>query len=124
VINPSVTTATAGAAFDVTLTALDQDNNVAVQYDGTVSFSSTDRGSGVVLPANYTFTTTDAGVHTFANGITLVTAGNQSLSVVDTSTSASGGHGLSSIGIAVNPAAASALTITGLPLTVTRGAAQ
>jgi hypothetical protein len=78
----------------------------------------------VVLPANYTFTAADAGVHTFAGGVTLVTAGNQTLSVIDTSTVASGGTGLSSASVAVNPAVVSALTITGLPATVTRGATQ
>src|SRR5262249_2605431 len=76
IVSPSVTTPTAGTAFDVTLTALDQYNNVAVHYDGTVRFSSTDHGSGVMLPANYTFTAADAGVHTFAGSVTLVTAGN------------------------------------------------
>src|SRR5207244_5975689 len=111
---------TAGAPFDVTLTALDQYNNVAVHYVGTVSFSSTDRGAAVVLPANYTFTVIDAGVHTFASGFTLVTAGNQSTSVVDTSTVASGGYGLTSANIALKPAAGSAFTISGLPATVTR----
>jgi sugar lactone lactonase YvrE len=124
VITPSVTTATAGAPFDVTLTALDQDNNVAVHYLGTVSFSSTDHGAAVVLPADYTFTAADAGVHAFASGCTLITSGNQTLSVVDTSTVASGGYGLTSADIAVNPAAASALTISGLPGTVTRGSPQ
>ncbi len=124
VVSPSVTTTTAGAPFDVTLTALDQSNNVAVHYVGTVSFSTSDRGSGVVLPANYTFTAADAGVHTFAGGVTLVTAGNQSLLAVDISTVASGGYGLANAGITVIPAAASALAITGLPATVTRGAAQ
>jgi sugar lactone lactonase YvrE len=124
VLTPSVTTATAGAAFDLTLTALDENNNVAAHYDGTVSFWTTDRGSGVVLPADYTFTAADAGVHTFAGGVTLVTAGSQSISVVDTSSLVSGGYGLSSVSITVNPADTSTFTITGLPLTVTRGAAQ
>jgi sugar lactone lactonase YvrE len=124
VITPSVTTATAGAPFDVTLTALDQFNNVAVHYDGTVDFSGTDHGSGVVLPTDYTFTAADAGVHTFASGVTLVTAGNQALSVVDTSTVTTGGYGLSSANITVNPAEASVFTITGLPATVIRGMAQ
>src|SRR5581483_3560416 len=99
-ITPSVTTATAGAAFDVTLTALDLYNNVAVHYDGTVNFSSTDHGLGVVLPASYTFTAAEAGVHTFAGGVTLVTAGNQSLSVVDTSMVYTSGSGGSSTSIA------------------------
>jgi hypothetical protein len=124
VITPSVSLATGGSPFDVTLTALDQYNNVAVHYVGTVDFSSTDHSSEVVLPADYTFTAADAGVHTFASGVTLVTAGSQTLSVVDTSTVASGGHGLSSDSIAVDPAAASAFTLSGLPATVSRGIAQ
>src|SRR5262249_1118699 len=105
-------------------TALDQYNNVATHYDGTVSFSSTDHGPGVVLPADYTFAAGDAGVHTFAGAVTLVTAGNQSLSVVDTSTVVSVATGLSSGTIAVTPAAVNSLTISGLPATVTRGATQ
>jgi hypothetical protein len=125
IVSPSVTTSTAGTAFDVTVTALDLNNNVAVHYDGTVSFSSTDHGSGVVLPANYAFTSADAGVHTFAGAVTLVTAGNQSLSVADNGyVVASGGGGGSSATIAVTPAAPGALAISGIPATVTRGATQ
>ncbi len=123
-LTPSATSATAGSAFDVTVTALDQDNNVAVHYVGAVSFSSTDHGSGVVLPADYTFTAADAGVHNFAGGVTLVTAGSQSLSVVDTSTVTGGGSASANASVAVIPAPASTLTITGLPSTVTRGTAQ
>jgi hypothetical protein len=126
-VTPSVTTATAGAPFDVTLTALDQDNHVAVHYVGTVSFSSTDHGmggAGPALPADYSFTAADAGVHIFAGGVRLVSAGNQTLSVVDTSTVVTGGYGLSSASIVVSPAAASTFTIAGLPATVTRGVAQ
>jgi hypothetical protein len=124
VITPSVSTTMAGSPFDLTLTALDQYNNVAVHYVGTVDFSSTDHGSGVVLPADYTFTAADVGVHAFVGAVTLVTAGSQTISVVDTSTVASGGYGLTSDNIAVTPAAASAFTITGLPGTVSRGIAQ
>jgi hypothetical protein len=76
-------TATAGRAFTVIVTALDPYNNVATGYRGTVHFISTDRAA--VLPANYTFTTNDAGVHTFGNGVTLKTAGTQTISVFDTS---------------------------------------
>ncbi len=42
---------------------------------------------GVVLPADYTFTTgvsSDNGVHTFAAGVTLITPGDQTLTAVDT----------------------------------------
>jgi hypothetical protein len=66
-------TVTAGAAFDLTVTALDPFNNTATDYTRTVSFTSTD--ASAVLPHDYTFTAADQGVHTFTNGVTLKTAG-------------------------------------------------
>jgi hypothetical protein len=69
-------TATAGTSFSITVTAQDAANNTVTDYTGTVTFSSTDTGVGRLLPANYTFTAGDNGVHTFSNGATLVTAGN------------------------------------------------
>jgi hypothetical protein len=78
----------AGATFDVTMTAVDPFGRVAVGYTGTLTFSTTDRGAGVVLPADYTFTLDDGGTHTFADTgmgeITLVTSGDQMLTVTDT----------------------------------------
>ena len=79
--------ATAGAAFSVTVTAKDPYGNTATGYTGTVHFTSSDSQTGVILPANYTFTAADAGVHTFTNGVTLETAGNQTVTATDTSTS-------------------------------------
>jgi hypothetical protein len=73
---------TAGAAFDLTVTAVDRFGQVAVGYSGTVTFSSTDPDPGVVLPADYTFTGDDAGVHSFSE-TTLVTRGQQALTVMD-----------------------------------------
>ena len=70
------TAATAGAAQTVTVTVLDAIGNVATGYTGTVYFSSTDVQAG--LPASYTFTAADAGIHTFS--VTLKTAGTQSIS--------------------------------------------
>src|SRR5205807_687302 len=70
---------TAGVAFSLTVTLLDRFNNVATGYRGTVHFTSTDAGAGLVLPPDYTFTAGDAGVHTFTNGATLVTAGSQTV---------------------------------------------
>src|SRR5207247_1972094 len=58
------TASTAGAAFTVTVTALDANNNTVTNYGGTVHFSSSD--SAASLPVNYTFTSTDAGVHAFS----------------------------------------------------------
>ena len=76
-------TATAGSSFTITVTALNASNAVEANYTGTVSFSSSD--AAAILPANYTFTAGNDGVHTFT--ITLKTAGTQSLTVTDTSNS-------------------------------------
>ena len=62
-------TTVSGTPFDVTVTALDTSGNIDTAYQGTVTFSTTDPDSGVVLPADYTFTTGDAGdngVHTYS----------------------------------------------------------
>jgi hypothetical protein len=110
-------TATAGSAFSITLTALDQFNNVATGYRGTVHFTTSDSGSGTVLPANYTFVAGDAGVHTFTNGITLVTAGTQTVTATDTTSSITG-----SSTISVSTAAATHFTISA-PGSATAGSA-
>jgi hypothetical protein len=70
-----------GAANSFAVTALDLYSNVATGYRGTVSFSSSDNQA--VLPANYPFTSTDDGMHTFS--ATLNTPGmNQSITATDT----------------------------------------
>jgi hypothetical protein len=78
----------AGMPFDVTVTAVDPFGQVAVGYAGTVTFSTSDPDPNVVLPADYTFTLADAGVHTFTDtGLgetTLLTHGDQTLTVSDT----------------------------------------
>ena len=61
------------------MTARDPFGNVATGYAGTVHFTSTD--ATATLPASYTFTTTDKGIHTFS--VTFATPGTQSLSVTD-----------------------------------------
>jgi Tol biopolymer transport system component len=79
-------TAVSDTPFDVTVMALDPYGNIDTNYQGTVTLSTTDPDQGVVLPADYTFTTDDGGdngVHTFQGGITLVTAGDQTLTVAD-----------------------------------------
>jgi hypothetical protein len=76
---------TSGTPFDVTITAQDANGLTAVGYQGTVTFGSTDTDPGVVLPASYTFTAADQGVHTFVGGCTLITVGNQTLTATDTS---------------------------------------
>ncbi|MGA7204381.1 MAG: cohesin domain-containing protein, partial [Specibacter sp.] len=71
-----------GAAFNVTLTALDAFENTAVSYTGTAHFTSSD--GAALLPADYAFVGGDQGVRVFS--VTLVTAGNQTLSATDTLT--------------------------------------
>jgi hypothetical protein len=90
---PSPTTA--GVSHSFTVTAQDNSGNIAFSYVGTIKFSSTDQKAG--LPANYTFTALDAGVHIFS--ATLNTAGTQSITATDAVASTISG---SQSGITVN----------------------
>ena len=109
--NPAVTTHlavsapstdTAGGTFSITVTAENGSNGTTSGYTGTIHFSSSDVAAG--LPANYTFTAADAGVHTFT-GLVLKTAGSQTITATDTSSSSITG----SATVAVSAAAASQL---------------
>jgi hypothetical protein len=75
------TSVSAGTSFSLTVTAVDAYSNTATGYRGTVHF--TDSVGGATLPANYTFTATDKGVHTFT-GLKLKTKGWQTITVTDT----------------------------------------
>ncbi len=110
------TTTTAGVAGGFTVTAKNADGTTNTGYTGTVQLKSTD--SQAVLPASYTFTSADAGVHTFS--VTLKTAGTQSITAADTTTAGlTGTDG----NITVNAAAASTMTVAGFPSTTSAGAA-
>jgi hypothetical protein len=124
VVNPvSVTVAgfpasvTAGAADSFTVTALDGAGNTLADYAGTVHFTSSDPQA--VLPADYTFTEADHGVHTFS--ATLKTAGSQSITVSDALVP--GVLSGTQSGITVTPAAMSRVTVAGFPSSVTAGVA-
>lgn len=104
---------TAGVAHTFTVTARDAFGNVCSGYTGTVKFSSSDVLAG--LPADYTFTAADAGVHTFTT--TLKKAGTQSITVTDSASSTVVG---SETGIAVSAAAAARFSISA-PTSVTQG---
>jgi hypothetical protein len=73
----------AGTPFDVTVLVVDAFGQVAFGYTGTVTFSVTDTDPAVVLPLDYTFTGDDQGTHSFSGAFTLITAGDQTLTVAD-----------------------------------------
>ncbi len=90
--------------------------SVATGYTGTVHFTSSDPHA--VLPADYTFTSGDNGVHAFT--VTLKTAGTASLAATDT---ANASLSATVPGITVTPAAASTLVLSGLPSSIAAGTA-
>ena len=71
----------------MTVTARDPFNNTATGYLGTIHFTKSDNGAGSRCRPDYTFVAGDNGVHTFINGVTLVTIGAQTLTATDTQTS-------------------------------------
>jgi hypothetical protein len=97
----------------ITVMAVDSNGNVDPSYTGTVVFRSTDPYPAV-LPNEYAFTSSDQGVHTFTGGVTLFTAGTQTLTVQDTSDSSITG----SATITVSPSSASAIHLTAPSTTV------
>jgi hypothetical protein len=109
----------AGAAGTVTVTAVDPYGNTVGsgpdQYEGTVRLSTTDsRATG--LPASYAFTAGDGGSHTFT-GVSLVTAGDQTITATDTATSTITGD----VAVDVIPAPASQVLITSPALSLVAG---
>jgi hypothetical protein len=85
-----------GVAAPVEVIALDASNGLALNYTGTVHFTSSDKSA--TPPADYTFTAQDHGVHFFQT--TLTTTGTQSLTATDTTTATITG----SASTTVNPA--------------------
>jgi hypothetical protein len=100
---------TAGTATAIMVAALDPFNNVVTSYGGTIHFTSSDVSA--TLPADYTFTAGDNGIHSFGASATLRTAGPQTLTATDTHNSLVTG----SLALTVNPAAAARLTVTTSP---------
>jgi hypothetical protein len=68
--------AVAGSPITVTVSATVGTNPDRV-INSPIRFTSSD--SAAVLPGVYYFTANDAGSHTFTNGVTLMTAGTQSI---------------------------------------------
>jgi len=69
-----------GQPFNVGVTLSDRFGNVATGYAGTMHFTSTDPLAQ--LPADYTFTSADAGSHTFS--VTFMTPLSPTITVTDT----------------------------------------
>ena len=104
--------ATAGTAFNFTVTALDAFNNTATGYGGTVHFTSSD--GNATLPSDSTLSN---GTRTFS--ATLRTAGNQTLIAADTVTPSITG---TSNSVNVASAAATHFNVTA-PASATAGTA-
>jgi len=68
---------TAGAPFTVTVTVLYQ-GKIDTVINTPLHFTSSDPAA--ILPANYSFTPSDAGSHTWRNGFVLATPGSQTVS--------------------------------------------
>ncbi len=79
---------TVGVPTNVTVIALDASGHRVPNYTGTVSFTSSDNNA--TLPANYTFTANDEGVHTFQ--VTFQTTGSQTVTATDTTSSSIAGQ--------------------------------
>jgi hypothetical protein len=101
----------AGNDFSVTVTAKDAYGNTATGYAGMVKITSSDNQA--VLPSNYAFQASDAGVHSF--NVTLETKGSQSITATDTANSAITGfqtgitvtHAATASSVIISPAASS-----------------
>lgn len=95
--------ATSGYVQTVTVTAVNQTNGTDSSYAGAVHFTSSDRSAS--LPADYTFTDSDAGQHTF--NLTLRAIGVELVTVVDQSNTSNTGTESATI-------SAPKVTVTGL----------
>jgi hypothetical protein len=71
---------TAGKPFSITVTAFDAFGNLATNYNGTITFASSDP-SPALLPSDYTFTPGDNATHNF--GMVFFAPGDQTLIVTD-----------------------------------------
>jgi hypothetical protein len=106
---------TAGTQFTVTVTAEDGANRVFTGYTGPVTLTSSD--GQAVLPSGSSVTFT-AGVATFS--ATLKTAGSQTITVTDSSTSSITGS--AAVTVVANPVVNSVSFLAQPPATVVRGA--
>ena len=112
---------TAGTASDVIVTAVDSAGTTDATYVGTVTFSSSD--GAATFPVDYTFVPADLGVHTFDDGVTMNTAGEQTITAADTVTGTIIGT-QKDITVQAGGGLATALTVTGITDPITAGTAS
>jgi hypothetical protein len=85
--------------FDFTVEAIDDTGAVDPNYTGVVTFASL--GSEPMLPPNYTFTASDAGVHVFSAKMTMY--GDGDIIVLDSSNSSITGSDTTNVRFAPGP---------------------
>src|SRR3974390_778922 len=82
--------AVSGSSFTITVPAMAGQSRDTI-FNNDVRFTSSD--GAAILPLTYAFTAADAGSHTFTNGVTLMTAGNQTITAtVTVASSITGRH--------------------------------
>jgi uncharacterized repeat protein (TIGR03803 family) len=106
--------ATAGVNFTFTVEALDPFGNVDPTYRGTIQITTDDPTATV--PANYTFTSGDNGIHAFTNGMRMTRAGQRLITAQDMAAPSIKG----SVAFFLSAAPATHFSLTG-PMTVTEG---
>jgi hypothetical protein len=94
-------TANSGTSFSLTLTAQNPagGKGTDIAYAGTVHFTSSDNAGGVVLPSDFTFTSSNQGTASFS--ATLQSTGTQTITATDTVNSAI--TATASINVSTNP---------------------
>ncbi len=113
------TTATAGVAISPNILVIDAFGNVAASYTGTVHITSSDTNPNTMMPANHTFTGTDAGQYVYSNGAVLLTAGTTTLTATDVNSTVAIGQG----SVTVVAASAAGLVMSASPNSVVAGTA-
>ena len=93
---------------------------MATGYAGTVHFTSSDGQASPCRPTTPS-PAADAGVHTFTNGVTLKTAGTQSITATDTVTGSITG---TQSGITVTADSTTSLVVSGFSNPTTAGVAH
>ena len=107
--------ASVGGDASITVVALDASNHRVTDYTGTIEFTSTDPKA--TLPAEYTFTASDRGIHVFQE--TPAATGTQTITATDTSDASVTGSASLSVtnGGSTSPVTPAAFDVITMPST-------